>query len=216
MSLTDVGNTDLETDTEGVDPTPLLSLQVDESQLQPPPAPLHWLNTEDYWTLGIGLFWYPVIVGLTLWGLEISHIHPWRGADILDNFSATNLGGLALRVSATFGSLYLCHSCMGKPQALGQYCPLFFLAIISDFVGHLVPLRNVGFGASIWCIVFGMIYGNTIMRYFKKKTFGLEYFIKISITLLAIGILMSYTICDLPRLSLHRYYRPQGDGRCLG
>lgn len=163
--------------------------------IAPPPAPkVFFANTEDYWPVWIGLFWFGAIIGTTFWGLEVAHVYPWiSGHDFLTTLSPYNIGGMALIVAATLATMYLVHRCMNKEDALWQYFVIIIAVIICKIIGNQTRIHNIGLGDSVWCIVAGIfmrfvlgIFPDTLAQ--LKKVLSLEFFIKIGIVLLAINL----------------------------
>lgn len=147
-------------------------------------------NTEEYWTLWIGLCWYMGVVLVTGWGVDISRIMPWNGTDISKSFQPSNVGGITLMGFLTVASLIIVHYCVNKVISFSEYFAIIMIVILCKIVGNYVPLHNAGFGDSVWCIVIGMFCRNTLGRIvpINKSVLSLDFFIKVSIVLLAINL----------------------------
>lgn len=147
-------------------------------------------NTEEYWTVWIGLTWYVLTILLTLAGIDVAFIKPWSGADIVVSLTFTNIAGMLLVVFATFLTLYIAHKSLGREEALWQYGVIIFIVLCCKVIGSFNPVRLNGIGDPIWCILFGLVLKNVILRHSTafKPVCGIDFFIKISIVLLALNL----------------------------
>ncbi len=92
---------------------------------------------------------------------------------------------------AMLASLALVHQSLGKPFGTIQYVILLALVFLCGVIGSNATLKTAGMGASIWCIFFGIALRLVINRHaawLKSSTYDLEFFIKVSIVLLAINL----------------------------
>ncbi len=189
--------TELTTRTLPVTDTTPLIINMPPNASSPPSAP-RWFNTEDIWPIWIGAAWFAMVTGLTFWGAAIARVSIWTPASLLGaNLTHSNVGGLCLIVSATLATLYVAHGCArGEHAPLWQYAVICTLVLICMFIGTLAPLSKVGLGAPIWCIMAGILLRNVPHLWRRSvgqetlfgHTFSLDFFIKVSICLLAIDL----------------------------
>jgi len=154
-------------------------------------TPKPWFyNTEDYWPVWIGFIWYTITILIIWWGLEVPQIIHWSGLDLANSFTPSNIGGFLLIISSTLASMHVAHKSMDKPDALFQYFTICILSWICKVIGNNNTLRQAGMGDSVWCILIGFTFRNLFRELYPKfKTvYSLEFFIKISIVLLAINL----------------------------
>ena len=144
------------------------------------------LNTENNWALYIGLSWYPIIVLTTWWGITPGHLFKWENGDIVQTFTPINIMSFLLIMSFTIICLWIVHDFLGVKMHMYKHLVVCVIVFISQTVGSFQTLFNIGLGTAIWCIAFGMIF-----RLFVKDSSGfmpLEFYIKISIVLLAVNL----------------------------
>jgi len=143
-------------------------------------------NTENAWTMYIGLSWYPIIVLTSMWGIVPGHLYHWHDGDIMQTFTPANVMSFLLIMSFTIICLWVAHDFLGIPMHMYKHFMMCAIVFASSIIGSFQILFNVGMGTSIWCIIFGMIF-----RLFQKDSTGfmsLEFYIKISIILLAVNL----------------------------
>lgn len=147
-------------------------------------------NTEEYWTLWIGLCWYIGTILITLWKVPIAHITVWNGVNIVNSLRPGNIAGIALMGCFTIVTLMVVHHCVCKGLSFPEYVVVIVIVVLCKIIGNYEPLHDIGFGDSIWCIIIGMIYRNTIGKLIQinKCMLSLDFFIKVSIVLLAINL----------------------------
>lgn len=140
--------------------------------------------------LWVGLIWYSAVLGYTFWGLEsVPTFYPWTN-NLGKTFSMFNFTGLILIIGGVMVSLSLVHQVTGKPYGTSQYLLLQGIVFCCSIIGSNVTLRSAGLGTSIWCIFAGIFLRVLLRRkanWLKSKTYDLEFFIKISIVLLAVN-----------------------------
>jgi uncharacterized membrane protein YadS len=157
---------------------------------QPLPASPPWYNTEDYWTVWVGFAWFVAAAVCGVVDLDVAGIHPWHNAtDLAASFTALNTAGLALIYFATLATMYVVHKAMERDDALWQYAVVLTLVVGCKIIGAFHVLDSIGLGAAVWCIVAGIIFRNLLGDAFAvfKPIYSLEFFIKISIVLLALN-----------------------------
>jgi uncharacterized membrane protein YadS len=159
-----------------------------------------WFNTEDVWPIWIGTTWFASAVGLTFWGATIARVSTWTLENMVEvNLTRSNIGGLCLLVSATLATMYIAHACLRDNHApLWRYAIICILVIVCMVVGNLGPLAQVGMGTPIWCIIAGILLRNIPILLLRGRVeghravltgvFSLDFFIKVSICLLAINL----------------------------
>jgi hypothetical protein len=159
-----------------------------------PPAKkeeLPWYNCEDYWQVWIGMLWFVVIVILICFDVPIPSIAPWDNKeDLRVSYETANIVGFAIVMIATLITVAIVHYSMGKHQSILLYTLLCLLVIVCKIHGNNASMRAYGIGDSVVCIFVGVIVGNVFYphRATVHAIFGLEFFIKVGVILLAIDM----------------------------
>lgn len=144
------------------------------------------LNTENNWALYIGLSWYPIIVLSSWWGITPGHLYHWQNGDIVQTFTPDNIMSFLLIMSFTIICFWIVHDFLGVAMSMYKHFIMCGIVFVSSLVGSFQTLFNLGLGTAIWCIIFGMFF-----RLLSKDASGfmpLEFYIKISIVLLAVNL----------------------------
>lgn len=148
------------------------------------------LNTDEYWPIWIGFVFFIITlvlrITLNIGPTDLKSYNSFGlfGIEIVNlNF----LISLVCIISLTFITLIICHKFLKKDFIFWNYVLVFSLTLISKIIGGYLPLKNIGFGTSIWCIIIGCIF-RLIHNKVLKGVMSLEFFIKIAIVLLAIDI----------------------------
>jgi uncharacterized integral membrane protein (TIGR00698 family) len=148
------------------------------------------LNTDDYWPIWIGFLFFIItlVLRITL-NIGPSDLKPYGSYSSFE-FEIVNVNfliSLVSIISLTFIALIICHNFLKRDFIFWNYVLVFSLTLISKIIGGYLPLKNIGFGTSIWCIIIGCIF-RLIHNKVLKGVMSLEFFIKIAIVLLAIDI----------------------------
>lgn len=152
------------------------------------------LNTTELWPIWIAFFWYiGLIIVRVSWDKGPIKFPTWNGYDLILFFNDfSNITGILCNWFITIGCIVTSSIFLKKKLSYSFYCILFILTFVSQIIGSFKPIKEIGLGTSIFCILFGYlcrtILGNTITDYQISKNLSLEFFIKISIVLLAINI----------------------------
>lgn len=162
------------------------------------------LNTENNWTLILGLFWFALIIAASAAGLSVGHIGHWSGGDIMNSLTPINVVSLLLLMTLSIVSLAIAHRVLNKEFNVYKYCTFTLLVIACEIIGSFQSLFVIGLGPSLWCIVVGIIC--RLLTYLlsnqesntndsnKNGFFSLDFYIKISIILLAIDLNVFLTV----------------------
>lgn len=148
------------------------------------------LNTDEYWPIWIGFLFFIItlVLRITL-NIGPSDLKPYSSYSSFE-FEIVNVNFLISLVSIitlTFIALIICHKFLKKDFIFWNYVLVFSLTLISKIIGGYSPLKNIGFGTSIWCIIIGCTF-RLIHNKVLIGVMSLEFFIKIAIVLLAIDI----------------------------
>jgi uncharacterized membrane protein YadS len=160
---------------------------VDQETLLPPPVPIcRWFNTEEYWPVWIGLFWFPLAILFTWAKMNMFQIQPWSS---YHDWNAENILVVDIMM-LTFITIAIVHKAMGKDQAFGPYFVLLLLTVLSKWLGSYIPFHQIGLGDSVWAIFLGCLVNmpRKTRNWFQGRLLSMEFFIKIGIVLLAIDI----------------------------
>lgn len=139
----------------------------------------------------------PVFVGLILYTVIVLIYYIFKETPptivIWSSFSdlqEIKIWSWIVLITSTLLIFIIIHIVLKKKIVIYFYLLILMLVFTSNIVGNNVYLRSNGFGASIWCIIFGAIFR---MLYKKtnekiKSVMSLEFFIKVAIVLLAINL----------------------------
>jgi len=144
------------------------------------------INTENNHALVLGIFWYLIVLGITYWGILPGHILHWRDSDIMQSFTVINILSLMVLMLLTVICLIVIHKLLNKEFDIYKYIILCAIIFVAEIIGSFEPLYDVGFGASFWCIMAGIVF-----RIFSKTPNGflnLDFYIKVAIVLLAVDL----------------------------
>lgn len=154
-------------------------------------------NNENNWTLILGLFWFTLIIAVSAAGLSVGHIRHWTGGDIVASITSVNIMSILLLMTLSIVSLAIAHRVLDKEFNVYKYCTFTLLVVVCETVGSFQILFVNGFGPSLWCIVVGILYrmlsnicanSSSSSRNNSSGFFSLDFYIKISIILLAIDL----------------------------
>jgi len=158
-----------------------------------------WGNTEEWWATWIGLSCFGLTIALTAGHVDVALVGIWsNGKELRHSFGGSWIGRDIVFVAATFCILFVVHKCMkrGKTFPWLQYLWLCGIAFVCYIIGSYKPLHDAGLSTSVWCILIGMLITNCFpsmyAQYKDSKAYSLEFFIKISIVLLAINLTEIY------------------------
>lgn len=148
------------------------------------------LNTEDYWSLGFGLFWFCVLVTIRVsTDIGPTDLVTWKADNEFVQQMNTNIAITLLCIIGLLTiSLIICHRSLGKRISVFNYFIIISIVIASKIVGTFFPLKSNGFGTSFWCIVFGCFYRFILGDSLLQNVMSMEFFIKVGIVLFAIDI----------------------------
>ena len=145
----------------------------------------------EYIPLFLGLMWYIFIVILNLFK-EIPPVIPiWENYSTLqDSFTLHRAISWIILIFFTIISVIIIHFVMNRKIVVNFYLVILLIVFTSNIVGNNMFLRSNGFGASIWCIIFGAVFRiiNKKTDILVKSVLSLEFFIKVAIVLLAINL----------------------------
>jgi hypothetical protein len=163
------------------------------------------INTEEYWTLLIGLVSFGCVCGVSYFGVSMPAVPGWNRAPAA-GLVASNIIGYAVLIVYTIAASILAQFSMGRLSVANvvdeesasstttrvgivAYLVLILITVASSIVGANIQLHNWGLGVSIWCILGGMLVRNCfrVDEHFATVP-KMEFYIKISIVLLAIDL----------------------------
>lgn len=152
-----------------------------------------WYKNLDYLSTFFGLLWYAAVVTTSKFEIKTARITEWCGNEELLT-SVTYRNGIMFG-SMIFGCIFITsivHCIIGKKQGIVFYIAAMFFVFISQLIGAQCYLRRNGFGAAVWCIVFGVLARLCCTKekftYVDEHILGLDFFIKVGIVLLAVDL----------------------------
>lgn len=163
---------------------------------------IDYFNVEDYWTIILGFFFYFIIVVTTHFDWTVAHIFPWsHRKDLVSTVTPVNIAGIGLIIASIIAALHVNHRCLdytkkkARSDGLIRYGFIGVLVLIAKFIGANKKLHDVGVGDAVWAIVFGCILrtllsaisGDEYAKSWLTDLFNFEFFIKVSIVLLAVN-----------------------------
>lgn len=144
------------------------------------------LNTEEYWSLFIGLLTFGLVYIATYFNIPIPSVNLWNNSP---RFSTAILIGYLVLIIYTLLILTITQLILGK-IAHWQYLIILAISILASLAGSNLTLHSWGLGSSVWCILGGILLRNCVKN--SKDIFDgvakMEFLIKISIVLLAIDL----------------------------
>ena len=152
-----------------------------------------WYKNLDYVSTIFGLLWYIAITATSYFEIKTARITEWcDGQDLYTSLTFRNGVMFGTMIFATCLITSIVNYVSEKKIGLPYYLIAMFLVFISQMIGSLCYMRRNGFGAAIWCIIFGTLArvccNEKRFKQIEARIVGLDFFIKVGIVLLAVDL----------------------------
>lgn len=145
-------------------------------------------NSEDAWTNYIGLTWFTCVVVFTFLGLAPGRVEQWETmGELITSISRTDAQMMLMVAAWTIVSMACVHSALDKKFDVWVYLAVSITTFVSELIGTLSVMARNGVGRAVWCIILGTV-ARVIIRKERSGIMSPEFFIKISIVLLALDL----------------------------
>ena len=152
-----------------------------------------WYTNLDYVATFFGLLWFAAIICTSQFEVKTARITEWcNHAELITSVTYRNGVMFGAMIFGTAVITLLVHLILRKKQGLVFYLLAMFFVFLSQLIGAHCNLRQNGFGAAVWCILFGALArlccNEARFKYVDERIMGLDFFIKVGIVLLAVDL----------------------------
>ncbi len=152
-----------------------------------------WYVNLDYISTVFGLLWYGVIIATSYFEIKTARITEWcEQKSLITSVTYQNGIMFGTMIFGTAVITTIVNKIVDKKLGLVYYLLAMFFVFISQLIGSQCYLRSNGFGAAIWCIVFGALArlccNEKRFDHIDGRIVGLDFFIKVGIVLLAVDL----------------------------
>lgn len=152
-----------------------------------------WYKNLDNISTLFGLLYYGAIVVTSWFDIKTARITEWCGnVELVTSLTFSNGIMFGAMIFSTAFVTTLVHLVAGKLHGIGFYMVAMLFVFLAQLIGAQCYLRQNGFGAALWCILFGAVAraccNKSRFAYVNERMLGLDFFIKVGIVLLAVDL----------------------------